>query len=102
MKYKILLSYGKSICKEKNQYGKFTVNCKTNEFKFVERLDGIEKTIKLPEELRLIKDLNVFVSPDGKIEQGNSIMIVDKYGERHDITIGVGIDLIVIKGEQSK
>lgn len=92
-----LLSYGKALCKEKNQYGKFNINTKTNEIAFIERWDNIEKTIVLPKDIKFQKNLTVFVTPEGKIEQGNTITLIDKNGNKYEITIRVGVDLIVIK-----
>lgn len=48
-----LLSYGKAVCKEKNNYGKITVNGKINEIKFEEGWDGIEKKIVLPKWIKI-------------------------------------------------
>lgn len=92
-----LLSYGKAICKEKNKYGKLTVNTQSNEVRFIEGADKIEKIIKLPDGLKAIKNITLMINPDGKIETGNTIMLIDKQGERHDLTIRVGVDMIVIK-----
>lgn len=93
-----LLSYGKAVCMDKNKYGKITVKYRKNEIRFIEGEDNIEKIIKLPEEIKIINnDISVFITPDGKIAQGNTIKLVDEYGQRQEITIGVGVDLIVIK-----
>ena len=93
-----LLSYGKAVCMEKNKYGKITVKSSENEIRFIEGWDNIEKIINLPKEIKIINnDISVFITPSGKIAQGNTIKLVDKYGQRQDITIGVGVDLIVIK-----
>lgn len=93
-----LLSYGKAICREKNEYGKITVKASKNEIRFIEGWDNIEKLVNIPEGMRIISsDISVLITPDGKISKGNTIKIIDKCGERHDITIGVGIDLITIK-----
>ena len=92
-----LLSYGKAICMEKNKYGKISINTQTNEIAFIERWDDIEKTIVLPKEIKIQKNLNVFINSGGKIEQGSTITLVDKFGDKHEIIIRVGVDLIVIK-----
>lgn len=93
-----LLSYGKAVCKEKNKYGKITVKSSKNEIRFTEGWDNIEKIINLPKEIKIInKDISVLITPDGKILQGNTIKLADKYGQRQDITIRVGVDLIVIE-----
>lgn len=92
-----LLSYGKAVCKENNQYGKFNIDTKTNKITFIEGWDGIEKTIVLPKEIKFQKSINVFVTPQGKIDQGNTIVLIDKNNCRYEIVIRVGVDLIVIK-----
>ena len=93
-----LLSYGKAICMDQNKYGKITVTSSKNEIRFI-GVDGkIEKVINLPKEIKIINnDISVLITPYGKISQGNTIKLIDKYGQRQDITIGVGVDLIVIK-----
>ena len=93
-----LLSYGKAVCMEKNKYGKITVKSSENKLRFIEGWDNIEKIINLPKEIKIISnDISVLITPDGRISQGNTIKLIDKYGQRQDITIGVGVDLIVIK-----
>ncbi|AWK52408.1 prepilin-type cleavage/methylation domain-containing protein [Clostridium beijerinckii] len=93
-----LLSYGKAVCKDKNKYGKITVKSSENEISFIEGWDNIERIIKLPKEIKIINnDISVLITSSGKISQGNTIKLIDKYGQRQDITIGVGVDLIVIK-----
>jgi len=93
-----VLSYGKAVCRDKNKYGKITVKSNTNEIRFVEGWDNIEKIIKLPKEIKIISnDISVLITPNGKISKGNTIKLIDKEGQRQDITIGVGVDLIVIK-----
>jgi prepilin-type N-terminal cleavage/methylation domain-containing protein len=97
-----LLSYGKVICREKNTYGKVTIKASKNEIRFVEGWDNIEKIINLPKSMKIISgDLSVLITPNGKISKGSTIKIVNKFGERQDITIGVGVDLIVIKNGTS-
>jgi hypothetical protein len=92
-----LLTYGKAVCSEKNKYGKVTVKSSKNEIRFIEGWDSIEKIVILPKEMQIISgDISVFITPDGKISKGNTIKIIDKNGERQDITIGVGVDLIDI------
>ncbi|MCE5221421.1 MAG: prepilin-type N-terminal cleavage/methylation domain-containing protein [Clostridium sp.] len=93
-----LLSYGKAVCKEKNKNGKITVKSSENEIHFIEGWDNIEKIINLPKEIKIINnDISVIITSDGKISQGDTIKLIDKYGQRQDITIRVGVDLIVIK-----
>lgn len=93
-----LLSYGKVVCSEKNKYGKITVKSNNNEIRFIEGADKIEKIINLPTDIKIISnDISVFITPYGKISKGFTIKLVDKYGRRQDITIGVGVDLIIIK-----
>ena len=93
-----LLSYGKAVCKEKNKYGKITVKSSRNEIRFIEGWDNIEKIINVPKEIKIINnDISVLITPNGKISKGTTIKLIDKYGERQDITIGVGVDLIDIK-----
>lgn len=93
-----LLSYGKAVCKDKNKYGKITVNHIENEIRFIEGGDNIVEIIKLPKEIRIINnDISVLIDPNGQIAQGNTIKLIDKYGQRQDITFGVSVDLIVIK-----
>ena len=96
-----LLSYGKAVCMEKNKYGKITVKSSENKLRFIEGWDNIEKIINLPKEIKIISnDISVLITPDGRISQGNTIKLIDKYGQRQDITIGVGVDLIVIKDSE--
>lgn len=98
-----VLSYGKAVCRENNKYGKITVKSSENKICFVGGEGSIEKIINLPKEIKIIsEDISVLITPDGKISKGNTIKLVDKYGERQDITIGVGVDLIVIKDGESK
>lgn len=93
-----LLSYGKAVCSEKNKYGKITVKSNNNEIRFIEGADKIEKIINLPTDIKIISnDISVFITPYGKISKGFTVKLIDKYGRRQDITIGVGVDLIIIK-----
>lgn len=94
-----LITYGKSVCKEKENYGKIVVNKKDNNIRFVENWDNIEKNIDLPNDLKLISQFTVYITPQGKLEKGNTISLLDKDKKRYDITIGVGVDIITIKGE---
>lgn len=92
-----LFTYGKAVCSEKNKYGKVTIKSSKNEIRFIEGWDNIEKTISLPKGMQIISgDMSVLITPNGKISKGNTIKIIDKHGERQDITIGVGVDLIDI------
>ncbi|WP_297422210.1 prepilin-type N-terminal cleavage/methylation domain-containing protein [Clostridium sp.] len=95
-----LLTYGKAVCREKNRYGKITVKSSKNEIRFVEGWDNIEKVINLPSEIKIIsEDISALVTPEGKINKGATIKLLYKNGERVDITIRVGVDLIVIKND---
>jgi prepilin-type N-terminal cleavage/methylation domain-containing protein len=97
-----LLSYGKAVCRERNNYGKITVMASKNEIKFVDGWDSIEKTVCIPKEIKIISgDINILVTPDGKISRGNTIKIIDNCGVKQDITIGVGVDLISIKNGEA-
>lgn len=90
-----LLSYGKATCKEKNKYGRVTVDRINNEIRFEEGWDSIEKKILLPSEIRLFSNNPSFlIKSDGKIEQGSTIILLDKFGEKYFIKVRVGIDLI--------
>ena len=93
-----LLSYGKAVCREKNKYGKIVIDSSRNEIRFIEGWDNIEKIIKLPEEIIIINRYkSISITSDGKIAQGFTIELIDKYREKQDITISVGVDLITIK-----
>lgn len=93
-----LLTYGKAVCSEKNKYGKITITSNKNQIRFVEGWDGIEEIINLPKEIQIIsKDVSIYINPNGRIAQGTTIKLINNNGERQDITIGVGVDLIVIK-----
>lgn len=93
-----LLTYGKAVCSEKNKYGKITIISNKNQIRFVEGWDGIEEIINLPKEIQIIsEDLSIYINPNGRIAQGATIKLINNNGERKDITIGVGVDLIVIK-----
>ncbi|EHI99724.1 hypothetical protein CDLVIII_3148 [Clostridium sp. DL-VIII] len=88
-----LLSYAKAVCREKNRYGKITITGSKNEVRFIEGWDSIEKIIKLPSGMRIISnDISLMLTPTGKITRGYTIKILDGLGERHDITINVGVD----------
>jgi len=93
-----ILSYGKAVCKEKNKYGKIVIDSSKNEIRFIEGWDDIEKIVKLPTEIIIInKYKSIQITSEGKIAQGITIELIDKYRERQDITISVGVDLITIK-----
>ena len=98
-----LLSYGKAVCREKNKYGKITIDPKKNQIRFIEGADDIEKILKLPKEISIDEEkyLSIFITPDGKISRGTTIELIDDYKEKYEITIGVGVDLIVIKDGES-
>ena len=95
-----LLSYGKAVCIEKNMSGKIIVDSNENKIYFIDVWKNVEskKTVDLPKEIRILSKIeSMKIDSDGKITQGNTITLLDNYGERQDITIGVGVDLIVIK-----
>ena len=96
-----LLSYGKAICMDQNKCGEITVKSNTNEIRFIGGEGKIEKVINLPKEIKIISnDTCVLITQSGKISKGNTIKLVDKYGEKQAITIGVGVDLVVIKDSE--
>lgn len=93
-----ILSYAKAVCRDKNKYGKITVDSRKNEIRFVEGADKIEKIINLPKEISIVdRYTSILITPDGKISNGTTIELVDEHREKQDITIGVSVDLIVIK-----
>lgn len=94
-----LITYGKNVCKEKENYGKIIVSTKDNNIRFVENWDNIEKSVNLPYDLKVISQFTFYITPQGKLEKGNTISLLDKDKKRYDITIGVGVDIITIKGE---
>lgn len=98
-----LLSYGKAVCREKNKYGKITIHYKKQQIRFIEGADNIEKVINMPEEISIDgeKYLSILITPDGKISKGITIELRDENKEKHTITIGVGVDFIVIKDGES-
>lgn len=98
-----LLSYGKAVCREKNKYGKITIDSRKNQIRFIEGADNIEKIIKMPKEISINEERHqsIFITPDGKISRGITIELIDDYKEKYDITIGVGVDLIVIKNGEA-
>jgi len=94
-----LLCYGKAVCKEKNKSGIITVNVNENNICFEETWDNVEskKIINLPKEIRIFaQNKSAKIDRDGKVTQGNTIILLDSYGEKQKITIRVGVDLIVI------
>lgn len=92
-----VFSYGKAVCREKNKYGKITIKSNDNEVRFVEGWDSIEKIVTLPKDITIIsKDINLWITPDGKISNGYTLKIIDKDGYKKEVTIGVGVDRIVI------
>lgn len=98
-----LLSYGKAVCREKNKYGKITIDSRKNQIRFIEGADNIEKIINMPKEISINEERyqSIFITPDGKISRGITIELIDDYKEKYDITIGVGVDLIVIKNGEA-
>ena len=96
-----LLSYGKAVCMDQNKCGEITVKSNTNEIRFIGGEGKIEKVINLPKEIKIISnDVCILITQSGKISKGDTIKLVDKYGEKQSITIGVGVDLIVIKDSE--
>ena len=95
-----LLTYGKAVCMETNKSGKIIVNSSENNIYFIDAWDNVEskKNVDLPKEIRILaKNKSMKIDRDGKITQGNTITLLNNYGERQDITVGVGVDLIDIK-----
>ena len=93
-----VLSYGKAVCMDQNKCGEITVKSNANEIRFIGGEGKIEKVINLPKEIKIISnDVCILITQSGKISKGNTIKLVDNYGEKQTITIGVGVDLIVIK-----
>lgn len=89
-----LLSYGKAVCREKNNEGKIDINYRKNQLRFVDGWDDIEKIVTLPKGFMIISgDANLFITNNGKIARGYTIKIVDKQGKEHDIVIRVGVDM---------
>lgn len=113
------LSYAKSACASRNCYGKIIIDYNNNLIKIrVKEKDGIIfneediKIINLPENTLFItasEDKNLrekgmkelSISKDGKIETGYTISIFDYDSkEKYDISIGVGNDIITLKGKE--
>lgn len=93
-----ILSYGKAVCREKNKYGKITIDPKKNQIRFVEGFDKIEKILNIPSDLSMDgKYRSILITPKGKISKGTSIELIDNYRRRQIITVGVGVDYIELK-----
>lgn len=93
-----ILTYGKAVCREKNKYGKITIDPKKNEIRFIEGTDKIEKILKIPKDISMDgKYKSILITPDGKISNGTSIVLIDNYREKQTITVGVGVDYIAVK-----
>lgn len=93
-----ILTYGKAVCREKNKYGKITIDPKKNEIRFIEGTDKIEKILNIPKDISMDgKYKSILITPDGKISKGTSIVLIDNYRERQTITVGVGVDYIAVK-----
>lgn len=93
-----ILSYGKAVCREKNKYGKITIDPKKNQIRFVEGTDKIEKILNIPRDISMDgKYRSILITPNGKISKGTSIVLIDNYRERQTITVGVGVDYIDVK-----
>ena len=97
-----LISYGKAMCRAKNNNGEISIDSSKNEIRFIEGWDNIEKIIKLPEEIIIIDRYKIIqISFEGKIKQGYTIKLIDKSGKRQNIPISVGGDLITIEKSNS-
>lgn len=93
-----ILTYGKAVCREKNKYGKITIDPKKNEIRFIEGTDKIEKILNIPKDISMDgKYKSILITPDGKISKGTAIVLIDNYRERQTITVGVGVDYIAVK-----
>lgn len=93
-----ILSYGKAVCREKNKYGKITIDPMKNEIRFVEGTDKIEKILNIPKNISIDGNYkSILITPQGKISRGLSIVLIDNCLERQSITIGVGVDYIDVK-----
>lgn len=93
-----LLSYGKAVCRDKNKYGKITIDPMKKQIRFIEGADKIEKIINVPKEISIDgKNRSILITPNGKISNGTAIVLIDNYRERQTITVGVGVDFIAIK-----
>lgn len=96
-----ILSYGKAVCREKNKYGKITIDPMKNQIRFVEGTDKIEKILKIPMDISMDgKYRNILIRPNGKISNGTSIVLIDNYRERQTVTVRVGVDCINIKEDE--
>lgn len=96
-----ILSYGKAVCREKNKYGKITIDPKTNQIRFVQgadKDDKIEKILNIPKDFSMDgKYRSILITPKGKISKGTSIELIDNSKKRQIITVGVGVDYIDLK-----
>lgn len=93
-----ILSYGKAVCREKNKYGKITIDPKKNQIRFIEGADKIEKIVNIPRDISMDgKYRSILITPKGKISKGTSIELIDNYRKRQIITVGVGVDYIDLK-----
>jgi prepilin-type N-terminal cleavage/methylation domain-containing protein len=93
-----ILTYGKAICREKNKYGKIIIDPYTKKISFIEATDKIEKTFNIPENISMDgKYRSIFITPNGKISRGTSIVLIDNHMEKEIITVGVGVDYIDVK-----
>ena len=116
-----LLSYSKSLCASTNSYGKIVIDYNKNliKLRFNDKDGSIfseknEKIINLPDDTSFItisedKKLRekgikeIYISKDGKIETGYKISIFDYISkQKYDISIGVGNDLITLKGDDKE
>ncbi len=97
-----LLSYGKSICREKKKTGKIVLDNKTNTIRFIEGHDSIEKTVTVPKEYKIFPYFRYYILEDGRINGSNTINIMDEKNICHEITIKTGVDTITIKEEENE
>ena len=97
-----LLSYGKSVCREKKKTGKVLLDSKRNIIRFVEGFDSIEKTVIIPKQFKVFPNFTYYILEDGRINGSNTINIMDENNVCHKITIKTGVDTITIKGDKNE
>ena len=60
-----ILTYGKAVYREKNKYGKITIDPKKNEIRFIEGTDKIEKILNIPKDISMDgKYKSILITPD--------------------------------------
>lgn len=92
-----LITYGKSVCKTKDKYGKIIVDIKENNIRFIESWDNIEKRVQLSKNIKVISQLTIYITSEGKMEKGATISLLDKEKKCYNLSIGVGVDTITVK-----